>query len=201
MIMKTFVYILLLACNVFFLSACNESTEIEVLAPTPTTGDEGGSNVEFTPEQLKLPYKKGACFTLRDNNYVQNMLRVATLRVGWNYSWGGDYVSNQLAYVEFVPMAWGSASDAFVTKIKGYVNKGKCKRVLGFNERGIALLKEKAVGAGIPVITRVSEINKLSEPAKKLFETECRATDLFSLALPKAAPCGLEYTAKIIKTE
>ena len=84
MIMKTFVYILLLACNVFFLSACNESTEIEVLAPTPTTGDEGGSNVEFTPEQLKLPYKKGACFTLRDNNYVQNMLRVATLRVGWN---------------------------------------------------------------------------------------------------------------------
>ncbi len=74
-------------------------------------------------------------------------------------------------------------------------------RVLGFNERGIALLKEKAVGAGIPVITRVSEINKLSEPAKKLFETECRATDLFSLALPKAAPCGLEYTAKIIKTE
>ena len=57
--MKTFVYILLLACNVFFLSACNESTEIEVLAPTPTTGDEGGSNVEFTPEQLKLPYKKG----------------------------------------------------------------------------------------------------------------------------------------------
>ena len=134
MIMKTFVYILLLACNVFFLSACNESTEIEVLAPTPTTGDEGGSNVEFTPEQLKLPYKKGACFTLRDNNYVQNMLRVATLRVGWNYSWGGDYVSNQLAYVEFVPMAWGSASDAFVTKRKGYVNKGKCKRVLGFNE-------------------------------------------------------------------
>ena len=134
MIMKTFVYILLLACNVFFLSACNESTEIEVLSPTPTTGDEGGSNVEFTPEQLKLPYKKGACFTLRDNNYVQNMLRVATLRVGWNYSWGGDYVSNQLAYVEFVPMAWGSASDAFVTKIKGYVNEGKCKRVLGFNE-------------------------------------------------------------------
>lgn len=74
-------------------------------------------------------------------------------------------------------------------------------RVLGFNERGMALLKERSADSAIPVVTRVSEIKKLTEPAKKLFETECRATDLFSLALPKAAPCGLEYTAKIIKTE
>ena len=74
-------------------------------------------------------------------------------------------------------------------------------RVLGFNEQGMALLKERSAYSAIPVVTRVSEIKKLPEPAKKLFETECRATDLFSLALPKAAPCGLEYTAKIIKTE
>lgn len=74
-------------------------------------------------------------------------------------------------------------------------------RVLGFNARGMALLKERSADSAIPVVTRVSEIKKLPEPAKRLFETECRATDLFSLALPEAAPCGLEYTAKIIKTE
>lgn len=74
-------------------------------------------------------------------------------------------------------------------------------RVLGFNTRGMVLLKERSADSAIPVVTRVSEIKKLPEPAKKLFETECRATDLFSLALPEAAPCGLEYTAKIIKTE
>lgn len=74
-------------------------------------------------------------------------------------------------------------------------------RVLGFNERGMALLKERSGGSETPVVTRVSEIDKLPESAKRLFETECRATDLFALALPKAAPCGLEYTAKIIKTE
>lgn len=74
-------------------------------------------------------------------------------------------------------------------------------RVLGFNERGTALLKERSGRSETPVVTRVCEINKLPEPAKKLFETECRATDLFALALPKAAPCGLEYTSKIIKTE
>lgn len=74
-------------------------------------------------------------------------------------------------------------------------------RVLGFNERGTALLKKRAGRSEIPVVTRVCEINKLSEPARRLFEAECRATDLFALALPKVAPCGLEYTAKIIKTE
>lgn len=74
-------------------------------------------------------------------------------------------------------------------------------RVLGFNKRGMALLKERSAGSAIPVVSRVSEIKKLSEPALKLFETECRATDLFALALPTPAPCGLEYTSKIIKTE
>lgn len=74
-------------------------------------------------------------------------------------------------------------------------------RVLGFNKRGMALLKERSAGSAIPVVSRVSEIKKLSEPALKLFETECRATDLFALALPTPAPCGLEYTLKIIKTE
>ena len=74
-------------------------------------------------------------------------------------------------------------------------------RVLGFNKRGMTLLKERSVNSAIPVVSRVSEIKKLSEPALKLFETECRATDLFALALPTPAPCGLEYTSKIIKTE
>ena len=74
-------------------------------------------------------------------------------------------------------------------------------RVLGFNERGMTLLKERSGNSAIPVVTRVSEIKKLSEPALKLFETECRATDFFALALPTPAPCGLEYTSKIIKTE
>lgn len=74
-------------------------------------------------------------------------------------------------------------------------------RVLGFNERGMTLLKERSAGSVIPVVTRVSEIKKLPEPALKLFETECRATDLFALALPKTAPCGLDLTSKIIKTE
>ncbi len=74
-------------------------------------------------------------------------------------------------------------------------------RVLGFNERGADLLKRSSRSSAVPLVTRVSEIKKLPEAAHKLFEAECRATDLFTLALPEIAPCGLEYTAKIIKTE
>lgn len=128
------IYTLLLACSMLF-PACNESAEIEVLTATPAFEDESGRYIEFTPEQLKLPGKKGVCFTLKDNNYVQNMARVETLKGRWNYSWGADRASNQLDYVEFVPMAWGKINpDEFVPKVMAQINMGKCKRVLGFNE-------------------------------------------------------------------
>lgn len=74
-------------------------------------------------------------------------------------------------------------------------------RVLGFNKRGEEHLKQAAERSPIPVITRVSDIERLSCGAKRLFAAECRATDMFSLALPVPQPCGAEYTAKIIKTE
>ena len=74
-------------------------------------------------------------------------------------------------------------------------------RVLGFNEKGREHLAQAAGISPIPIITRVSDIEKLSCGAKRLFAAECRATDMFSLALPVPQPCGAEYTAKIIKTE
>lgn len=74
-------------------------------------------------------------------------------------------------------------------------------RVLGFNKNGEEHLKQAAEMSPIPVITRVSDIERLHGCAKRLFAAECRATDMFSLALPMPQPCGAEYTAKIIKTE
>lgn len=82
-----------------------------------------------------------------------------------------------------------------------FMKKPPYLRVLGFNPRGEAHLKENAANSEIPVILRVSEIEKLSENARKLFAAECRASDLFALALPEPLPCGREYTSKLIKTE
>lgn len=71
-------------------------------------------------------------------------------------------------------------------------------RVLGFNSKGAALLKEAKAKATLPVITKSSEIKNLGDDAKRCFELECRARDLFSLALPNGDVCGREMTDKII---
>ncbi len=74
-------------------------------------------------------------------------------------------------------------------------------RILGFNKNGQNLLKSVAKSCPVPVISRVSTISDLSQDSRKLFEIECRATDLYCLSLNKPLECGLEYTAKILKME
>jgi len=74
-------------------------------------------------------------------------------------------------------------------------------RVLGFNKCGEAFMKENLKLCEVPVINRISDVEKLDNRAKSVFETEARATDLYLLSLEKPQKCGLEYTARIIKTE
>ena len=72
-------------------------------------------------------------------------------------------------------------------------------RVLGFNKNGAMLFKDEPVLS--PLITKVSEIKELGSSAQKVFDAESVATDLWALALKKPLECGLEFTAKILKTE
>lgn len=57
-------------------------------------------------------------------------------------------------------------------------------RVLACSEAGRALLKEMKKTSALPVITKPAEGRKLDEPARTAFETECRCTDLYTLAYP-----------------
>lgn len=91
--------------------------------------------------------------------------------------------------------AFIGADSSFFMKPLPYV------RVLGFSKAGEELLKTHLSRSPVPVIIRTADISKLNAKAQRVFETECRATDLFSLSLTKPLPCGLEYTEKIIKTE
>lgn len=91
--------------------------------------------------------------------------------------------------------AFLGADNSFFMKPVPYV------RVLGFNKAGQALLKEIVKESPLPVITKAADIKLLPKAAQRVFETECKATDLFALSLKEPFPCGLEYTAKIIKTE
>lgn len=71
-------------------------------------------------------------------------------------------------------------------------------RVLGFNEKGAEVLKQAKNTATLPIVTKSSDIKYLDENAKKIFELECKARDIFSLCLPVPQVCGKEMTDKLI---
>ena len=53
----------------------------------------------------------------------------------------------------------------------------------------------------IPVVMRVSEVLILDSDARKVFDAECQATDIFALSLENPQRCGGEYTFKLIKDD
>ena len=71
-------------------------------------------------------------------------------------------------------------------------------RVLGFNENGAKILKKAKETATLPIITKASEAFALGENAKRIFELECFARDMLSLALPVRDEFGKEMTDKLI---
>ncbi len=72
-------------------------------------------------------------------------------------------------------------------------------RVLGFDKTGEEIIRKNAKASEIPIVLRAGDIEGLSIPAQKMFELECRATDLYALSVKKPFASGLEYTAKIVK--
>lgn len=81
---------------------------------------------------------------------------------------------------------------------KGYSNSEvPYIRVLGMNEKGKEILKEMRDKAKKPVIMKYSDINSAGAMARKIFDYECMAADLYSLAYKKPAPCGTEMTYNI----
>ena len=72
-------------------------------------------------------------------------------------------------------------------------------RVLGFNRRGQALLREMNQKAALPFFVKAAHIHdktfrRFSPEAQSLFALEERFTDLYSLCFPTPRPSGLEWT-------
>lgn len=72
-------------------------------------------------------------------------------------------------------------------------------RVLGFNEKGRELLKQAKKTATLPIIMKSSQIKSLNEYAQKTFKLECASTDIYTLAMPKPLPCGMEMTENVVR--
>ena len=71
-------------------------------------------------------------------------------------------------------------------------------RILGFNSKGKELLPILKKNAKLPIISKYSDIQRLDNNSKKLFELECRCTDLYNLGYKNPLPCGTEQRSKII---
>jgi len=92
---------------------------------------------------LRLPGKKGICFTLREpgeqGSWKENVPRVKAVNAYWNYSWGIQRVTAQPANMEFLPMAWGAwktgdLENDLARHVIPQIKSGKVKRFLAFNE-------------------------------------------------------------------
>ena len=66
-------------------------------------------------------------------------------------------------------------------------------RVLAANQTGRALLRQMRETARLPVITKPAEARHLAGEAKRIFELEARATDLYTLAYPVPDAAGTEW--------
>ena len=71
-------------------------------------------------------------------------------------------------------------------------------RVLGFNEQGREILKLAKDSATLPIIMKSSQTEELTDYGKRVFDLECKATNLYNLATPRILPCGTELTDEVI---
>ncbi len=71
-------------------------------------------------------------------------------------------------------------------------------RVLGFNSKGLEILKKAKKTSLIPIVTNFSEIKNLDDTSKIIFEKECLCTDLYNMTLPIPGVCGQEQKYKLI---
>lgn len=72
-------------------------------------------------------------------------------------------------------------------------------RVLALSGLGNEILRKISKTSPLPVITTAKSANNLSENGKKIWNFECRATDIYSLSLNIPQECGMDYKQKLFK--
>lgn len=85
------------------------------------------------PEGIPGVNKKGVCYSNFANRWSH---RASAMKAHWMYSWGTVMRPEIPDNVEFVPMFWGASSviTTSINRVKGYIDEGKVKFVMGFNE-------------------------------------------------------------------
>ena len=94
-------------------------------------------------KSLRLPGKKGICFTLRqkdnDGSWEENIPKIHAIRPYWNYSWDTALIEQQPTDSAFLPMVWGAwEADELRERLNKHIvpkiKSGDVHQILGFNE-------------------------------------------------------------------
>ncbi|MCD7872270.1 MAG: nucleotidyltransferase family protein [Clostridiales bacterium] len=79
--------------------------------------------------------------------------------------------------------------------ITGYSAEAPYIHILGFNEKGKSLLSEIKKKSSKPIITKLSDCDKITKP---FFINECLYTDIYNLGYKTPLPCGTEQKSQIV---
>lgn len=72
-------------------------------------------------------------------------------------------------------------------------------RILGFNKKGVEILKVAKKTATLPVLHRAADLKNMNKSAEITWKLNNTATDLYNLATPEIQPCGAEYTENSVR--
>lgn len=86
---------------------------------------------------------------------------------------------------------------AFLGLDESFPNQAPYIRILAFNEKGVKILSEMKKNASLPVIARYADAKKLKPNERRLFEYECKCTDIYNLGFKAPKPCGTEQEARL----
>lgn len=72
-------------------------------------------------------------------------------------------------------------------------------RILAVSERGLSLLSKAKKNSALPIVTKHSEMQNLSDKSRLVYEIQCSSTDKLALFLPSVRECGLEQKSSMIR--
>ena len=72
-------------------------------------------------------------------------------------------------------------------------------RALGFSQAGLSIIKEAGSRASLPLLLRAKDMEGLDRRGLDVFQSECRADDLYWLAADRPRPCGTDLTDPVIR--
>lgn len=72
-------------------------------------------------------------------------------------------------------------------------------KILATDSKGLEILKKMKNSTSVPILTRYSELNNMSNEAKIFFEMESSFTDIYNTLTPQILPCEMEKKFRLIK--